>query len=78
MNCPVLIAVRYMHHQWIYQKHVKRGYPEAGYSDEEISVKRRKDDQDIDQGSDHESDESDVDEEETAFSDLAQRAIQIE
>ena len=56
------------------QKHVKRGCPEAADSDEEISVKRRKDDQDIDQGSDHENDETRVDEVETAFGDLVQRA----
>ena len=56
------------------QKHVKRGFPEASCSDEEISVKRRKDDQDIDQGSENESDESDVDEEETALADIVLRA----
>ena len=35
-----------MHHQWIYRNMLKGECPEAGYSDEEISVKRRKDDQD--------------------------------
>ena len=60
------------------QKHGKRGCPEAADSDEEISVKRHKDDQDIDHGSDHENDESDIDEEESAFGDSVQKELMID